>query len=59
MKWLNKHLGMGLMVTGVALLVALHLLHLTFVSQLLLLPLLFILVGILLHVRAMKKESKY
>ena len=47
------------MVTGVALLVALHLLHLTFVSQLLLLPLLFILVGILLHVRAMKKESKY
>ncbi len=59
MEWLNKHLGMGLMVTGVALLAALHLLHLTFVSQLLLLPLLFILAGILLHVRAMKKESKY
>ena len=59
MKWLNKHLGMGLIIVGVALLVALHLLHLTFVSQLLLIPLLFILTGILLHVRAIKKESRY
>jgi len=59
MKWLKKHLGMGLMIVGITILVALHLLHLTFVNMLLLIPLCLILVGLLLHVRSMKKESLY
>lgn len=50
---------MGLMVVGVALLTTLHVLHLTFVNMLLLIPLSFILVGLFLHVRAIKKESRY
>ena len=59
MNWLKNHVGTGLIVLGVALFTALHLLRLTFVNELLFLPLLFIVVGILLHVRAMKRESKY
>ncbi len=48
---------MGLMILGVALLTALHLLHLTFVNMLLLIPLLLILAGAVLHVLAMKRET--
>ena len=59
MKWLKKHIGMGLIIVGVALLTTLHVLHLTFVNMLLLIPLSFILVGLFLHVRAIKKESRY
>ena len=47
------------MIVGITILVALHLLHLTFVNMLLLIPLCLILVGLLLHVRSMKKESLY
>ena len=50
---------MGLMIVGVALLTTLHVLHLTFVNMLLLIPLGLILVGLFLHVRAIKKESRY
>lgn len=50
---------MGLMMFGVALLLTLHLLHLTFVNMLLLIPLCLILLGFLLHVHVMKKESRY
>ena len=50
---------MGLIVLGVVLLAALHLLHLTIINQLLLPPLVFIIAGIMLHVRAVKKESRY
>ncbi len=45
------------MILGVALLTALHLLHLTFVNMLLLIPLLLILAGAVLHVLAMKRET--
>ena len=50
---------MGLMFVGVVLLVALHLLHLTFVNMLLLIPLGLILLGLVLHVLAIKHESRY
>ena len=59
MNWLKKHVGMGLMLVGVALLVVLHLQHLTFVNTLLFVPLGLILLGLVLHVWAMKRESRY
>ncbi|MCR5197823.1 MAG: hypothetical protein K6D55_03425 [Prevotella sp.] len=59
MNWLKKHVGMGLMLVGVALLVVLHLQHLTFVNTLLFIPLGLILLGLVLHVWAMKRESRY
>ena len=59
MNWLKKHVGMGLMLVGVTLLVVLHLQHLTFVNMLLFVPLGLILLGLVLHVWAMKRESRY
>ena len=50
---------MGLMLVGVTLLVVLHLQHLTFVNMLLFIPLGLILLGLVLHVWAMKRESRY
>ena len=51
MKWLKKHLGMGMMAAGTAVFAALQLLHLTFVNVLLLLPLALIVAGAFLHVK--------
>ena len=50
---------MGLIFLGVALLVVLHLLHFTFINTLLLVPLFLILIGIILHVWMMKRDSVY
>ena len=55
----RKYIGLALMILGTALLVGLHLYHFTFINKLLLVPLLLILAGLLLHVRAIKKESAY
>ncbi|MBR1414561.1 MAG: hypothetical protein IJ570_01695 [Prevotella sp.] len=57
MIWLKKHIGLGLMALGTALLVALHLLRLTFVNALLFLPLVLVVLGLVLHVHAMKREG--
>ncbi len=59
MKWLRNHLGMGLMLLGTVLLLTVHLLRLTFVNALLIVPFVFILLGLLLHVRAIKRQSQY
>lgn len=47
------------MVVGVAMLAALHLLHMTFGNVLLFIPLLIILMGVVLHVRFVKSQSSY
>ena len=59
MNFLRKNLGLGLILLGVVLLLVLHLLHLTFVNTLLLVPLIFILAGIVFHVWMMKRDSLY
>lgn len=59
MKFLKKYIGLGLILTGVILLVILHFLHLTFINTLLLIPLVLMLLGALLHVWMMKRESLY
>ena len=50
---------MGLMLLGTTLLLAVHLLRLTFVNALLIVPFVLILLGLLLHVRAIKRQSQY
>ena len=51
--------GLGLLALGTAGFIALQLTHLTFVTKLLYIPSLFILIGVYLYVRALKKRSKY
>ncbi len=59
MKFLRKYGGFALIAIGVLLLVGLHLAHFTIVNALLLLPLGLILVGVVLYVRVMKRDSRY
>ena len=59
MKFLTKYIGLGLILAGVALLVTLHVLHVTFVNMLLLIPLFLIVSGIVCHIWAMKCQSNY
>ncbi|MCR4603140.1 MAG: hypothetical protein K5683_06380 [Prevotella sp.] len=59
MKGLKKYMGIAMMVVGVAMLVALHLLHLTFVNMFLIIPLVVILAGAVIYVIALKRESSY
>ena len=47
------------MVVGTAALLALHVLRLTFVNVLLLVPLCLILLGLMLHIWSQKEESRY
>ena len=47
------------MVIGVALLVVLHLLRFTFLNVLLFVPLAFVLLGFVLYLFGMKRESRY
>jgi hypothetical protein len=47
------------MVVGVLLLVLQHVLHFTFINELLLLSLLLIIVGLVWHVWMMKREGRY
>ena len=59
MKKLKKGLGLGLMILGTSLFVVLHLLNLTFVNKLLLVPFCLILIGGVLYIYALKKDSRY
>ena len=51
--------GIVVMVVGVMLLVGLYLLHVPLINPLLLFALALIVVGLILHVRAIKRESHY
>ncbi len=55
----EQYVGLGLMTLGVVLLVVLHVLQLTFVNRLLVVPSLLILAGFLLHLHAQKRQSRY
>ena len=59
MKKIGKYIGIAFMMLGTAMLVLLHIFHFTFINMLLIVPLLLILTGLVLHVRAIKKESAY
>ena len=59
MKFLRKYGGIALMLLGVAVLAALHLTGFTIVNQLLLVPLVLILAGLILSVWSVKRESRY
>ncbi len=54
-----KSIGILLMVIGVTLLVALHLLRFTSFNVLLFVPLAFVLLGFGLYLFGMKRESRY
>lgn len=56
---LPSYLGLGIMAVGVILLVVLHLVNITFINLLLILPLCFILGGLILYVWGAKRESRY
>jgi len=56
---LGRFVGLSFMCLGVAMLVALHIFGLTFSNRLLIIPLVFILLGFVIHVWVQKKESKY
>ena len=59
MKTVFRYAGLALMLLGTACLVALHIVQLTFVNRLTVIPLALIVTGLVLHVWAMKRESKY
>ena len=59
MKKLKNGLGLMLIVLGSVLLVVLHVLHLTFVNALLLMPLVMIVAGAVMMVYRQKRQSKY
>lgn len=59
MKFILKYSGLALILLGVLLLAALHLLHFTFVNVVLLTPFFIILAGVVLQVWMMKRESRY
>lgn len=59
MKFLKKYIGLMLILAGAMLLIVLHLLHLTFINLLLLIPFFMMLLGALLHVWMMKRDSSY
>ena len=55
----GRYIGLAFMCLGVALLVALHIYGITFSNRLLLITLSFVLLGFVIHVWTMKKESRY
>ena len=59
MKSLLKYLGLALILLGVAILVALHLMGFTFVTKLLIIPFFMVLGGTVLYVWRLKRESRY
>ena len=54
-----KYLGICLIVAGVLMLLALYFFHFTFVSQLLYTAFFIIIIGVVLHVWMLKRESAY
>ena len=59
MKSFLKYLGLALILLGVVLFVVLHLMSLTFITKLLLIPFIMVLGGTVLYVWQLKRESKY
>jgi len=59
MKFLQKYIGIALIVVGSLMLILLQVCHFTFVNALLLLPLGFIIAGVVIHVWMIKRESRY
>lgn len=59
MKSFLKNLGLALILLGVVLFVVLHLMSLTFITKLLLIPFIMVLGGTVLYVWQLKRESKY
>jgi len=57
--YIMKHVGFCLIVLGSVVLILLQLLHFTSINILLTAPLIFILMGIVLHVWGIKRESHY
>ena len=56
---LENYTGLAFLTLGTAGLLALHIFEITFITRLLLIPFVFIILGAVLHVWAMKRESKY
>ena len=54
-----KYTGLFLVVIGVLALIVLHFIHVTFINALLVPPLLIIIIGVMLHVWLLKRESRY
>ena len=59
MKSFLKYLGLALIFLGTAAFVALHVFHITFVNKLMAIPMILILVGTILFVWMMKRQSSY
>lgn len=59
MKSFLKHLGLALILLGVVLFVVLHLMSLTFITKLLLIPFIMVLGGTVLYVWQLKRESRF
>ncbi|MBP5337925.1 MAG: hypothetical protein J6Z14_01270 [Prevotella sp.] len=55
----RKYIGISLMLVGVLLLVVQHLLHFTMVNELLTIPLCLIVIGIVVYVWGLKRDSRY
>ncbi|MCR5679926.1 MAG: hypothetical protein K6G08_06940 [Prevotella sp.] len=56
---LESYTGVAFLVLGTGGLLTMHILGITFITRLLLIPFVFILLGAVLHVWAMKRESLY
>lgn len=54
-----KTIGILLIIIGVTLFVVLHILRFTFLNILLFIPLVFVLLGFVLYLIGMKRESRY
>ena len=54
-----KYLGPALIIGGIIMLIMLYLLHITFVSELLLTDLSIIIIGVIVHVKMQKRNSPY
>ena len=59
MKFLRNYGGIILIFIGVLTLVALYVFHITSINALLLVPLFFIITGVVLYVYGLKKQSLY
>jgi len=57
--YMKKFAGIALVVFGVLMLIVINLVHLTFLNILQLVPLIIIIIGVVVHVWLLKKESSY
>ena len=59
MNFVRKNIGLGLILLGSIMLAAQHLARFTMVNALLVVPLIFIVAGLVIHVWGMKRDSNY